>query len=85
MPRDGSLTPADLLGMLDTLVVQCDKSGRKGSYSVTRLKERYGADAKLSDWLARMTADCPKRNNVDWSDRCAAEMPDLAKVFLDSK
>jgi hypothetical protein len=31
MPRDGSLTPADLIG-------------------------KMGADAKLTDWLARMTA-----------------------------
>ena len=27
MPRDGSLTPADLIGKLETLVVQCDKCG----------------------------------------------------------
>jgi hypothetical protein len=81
MPADGSLTPADLIGKLEWLVVSCDKCGRKGRYSVARLIERSGADAKLTDWLARMTADCPKRHSVDMSDQCAARCPDLIKVF----
>jgi hypothetical protein len=56
MPRDGSITPADLVGKLDWLVVSCEKCGRRGRYSVTRLIELYGRDAKLTDWLARITA-----------------------------
>ena len=35
MPRDGSLTPADLIGKLDWLVVCYDKCGRHGRYTVT--------------------------------------------------
>jgi hypothetical protein len=43
MPRDGSITPSDLVGKLDWLVVVCDKCGRKGRYSVARLV-RLGPD-----------------------------------------
>jgi len=31
-------------------------AGRKGRYNVARLIELYGRDAKLTDWLARITA-----------------------------
>jgi hypothetical protein len=34
MPRDGSLVFGDLLGKLTTLVVVCDKCGRRGRYNV---------------------------------------------------
>jgi RNase P subunit RPR2 len=37
MPRDGSVTPADLVGKLDWLVVSCEKCGRLGRYNVARL------------------------------------------------
>ena len=30
MPRDGSLTPADLIGKLDVLRIECEKCGRRG-------------------------------------------------------
>jgi hypothetical protein len=79
VPRDGSITPADLVGKLDWLVVVCDKCGRKGRFSVARLVERYGPDAKLTDWLAAMTEDCPKQRSVDMSDRCGARCPDLSR------
>jgi len=70
MPCDGSPTPADLIGKLDWLIVRCDKCGRRGRYSVTRLIERYGPDAKLTDWLRRVTEDCPRRWSIDMSDQC---------------
>ena len=38
-------------------------------------------DAKLTDWLAKITADCPKRHSVDMSDQCGAHYPDLSKVL----
>jgi|HubBroStandDraft_6_1064221.scaffolds.fasta_scaffold396271_2 hypothetical protein len=53
MPRDGSLTPADLVGKLEWLYVHCDKC----VYNVARLVEQLGADAKLTDWLAGITPD----------------------------
>ena len=80
-PRDGSLTPADLVGKLDWLVVSCEKCGRHGRYSVARLAERLGPDAKLTDWLAGITADCPRRKSMDMSDQCGACSPDLPKVL----
>jgi len=60
MPRDGSLIAADLVGKLDWLVVSCEKCGRPGRYNVARLVERLGADAKMTDWLTGINADCPR-------------------------
>jgi hypothetical protein len=81
MPRDGSLVFGDLIGKLRTLVVVCDKCGRRGSCNVARLVERLGPDAKLTDWLAGITADCPKRRSLDMSDQCGACSPDLPRVL----
>jgi hypothetical protein len=81
MPDSGSITPADLLDKLDWLVIVCEKCGRRGRYSVARLNERLGPDAKLTDWLAGITADCPRRHSVDMADRCTALCPDLPKVM----
>jgi hypothetical protein len=50
MPRDGSLVFGDLIGKLDVLHVVCDKCGREGHYSVTRLIKRQGRDGKMTDW-----------------------------------
>jgi hypothetical protein len=80
MPRDGLLTPRDLVGKLEWLVVVCDKCGRKGRYSVARLV-RLGPVTKLTDWLSQITADCPKRRSIDMSDQCGAHCPDLSRVF----
>jgi hypothetical protein len=46
MPRDGSLTPRDLVGKLDVLAVACEKCGRSGRYRVTTLAETIGWDGK---------------------------------------
>jgi hypothetical protein len=59
--------------VLETLTV-------KDAYNVVRLIEQYGPDAKLTDWLSRITADCPKRRSLDMSDRCGAHCPDLSRV-----
>ncbi len=69
------------MGKLDWLNVSCEKCGRRGRYNVARMVERLGPDAKLTDWLAGITADCPKRRSVDMSDQCAALCPDLPKVL----
>jgi hypothetical protein len=42
MPRDGAIIFRDIVGKLDVLRVECDKCGRRGSYRVDRLIERYG-------------------------------------------
>jgi hypothetical protein len=79
MPRDGSLVFGDLLGKLTTLVVVCDKCGRRGRYNVARLIEQHSADAKMTDWYPE--GDCLKRRSVDMNDRCGAQYPDLVKVL----
>jgi hypothetical protein len=65
------------LSRIQAPLITCEKCGRRGRYSVTRLVGRYGADAKLTNWLAAMTQDCPKRCSVDMSDQCGARCPDL--------
>jgi hypothetical protein len=81
MPRDGSLTPSDLAGKLEWLVVSGEKCGRLGRYNVARLVKQLGPDAKLTDWLARITEDCPRRRSIDMADQCGARCPDLPKVL----
>jgi hypothetical protein len=79
MPRDGSLTPRDLIEKLDVLRVECDKCGRSGRYRVLRLAEQIGWDGKLTDWLYGLTKDCPQSPGL--SDPCGMKCPDLLKVF----
>jgi hypothetical protein len=42
------------------------------SYDVERLMRQYGWDAKLTDLLPALVADCPKRRAVSVYDRCKA-------------
>ena len=81
MPRDGATIFGDLIGKLDILRVSCDKCGRNGRYRLSRLIQDRGRDAKVTDWLDQITADCPKRATVSWHDRCRARCPDLPKVL----
>lgn len=81
MPRDGAIIFGDLIGKLDVLRVACDKCARKGRYSITRLIEQRGRDAKVLDLLAEITADCPKKQAGNMSDQCAARCPDLPRVM----
>ena len=67
MPRDGAMTLSDL--PVDRLVVVCDRCPRRGVYSVARLMATRG-DAKIPDLLADLSADCPKRLAMKWSDLC---------------
>jgi hypothetical protein len=68
------------LAKLDVLKVECDKCGRFGRYHVERLIERDGIDAKLFDWSAQITADCPRKHSGNLYDQCGARCPDLSKV-----
>jgi hypothetical protein len=82
MPRDGSLTVGDLVEKnLDYLEVTCTKCPRRGRYSVARLLERHGADAKLTDWKSDITADCPRAKAAKYSDWCGANTPGLVALF----
>jgi len=80
MPRDGSLTPADLIGKLDVLRVECERCGRFGRYALRRLIERCGRDVRILDWLDELTADCPRKKSASVNDQCHAACPDLSKV-----
>ena len=63
MPRDGSLTPRDLIGKLDVLNVVCPKCERRGRYRVPTLAEQNGLDGKLTDWLFGLAKDCPRKRD----------------------
>jgi hypothetical protein len=45
------------------------------------LIDKRGRDAKVIDWLAELTADCPKKQARNMSDRCGARCPQLLKVL----
>jgi len=81
MSRDGSIIFGDLIGKLDVPKVTCEKCGRAGRYGVARLIEQHGRDGKMTDWLADITADCPKKRSVDMSDQCGACCPGLLQVL----
>jgi hypothetical protein len=55
----GPAPGGDLVRKLDVLVVECQKCGRRGRYSIGRLIERQGRDGKVIDWKDELTADCP--------------------------
>jgi hypothetical protein len=71
-------TFGDLVGQLEEFRVECEKCGRAGR---ERLIAECGPEAKVPDWLAQLSADCPKRQTASISDRCAAHCPDLVPVF----
>ena len=77
--RDDAIIFGGLVGKLDALEVACGKCGRKGRYPVARLIEQHGRDAKVVDFLAEITADCPKKRAGNMSDQCAARCPDLPR------
>jgi hypothetical protein len=74
----------DLDGKLDMLRVACRKCDRAGQYSVAKMIERHGADAKLVDWKDTIAADCSRRANdrVALNDACGAYFPDLVPLFV---
>ena len=80
-PRDGTIILGGLIGKLDALQVACDKCGRKGRCTAAPLIEQRGRDGKVVDFLAEITADCPKKQAGNMSDQCAARCPDLPRVM----
>jgi len=70
MPRDGAQILSDIRVPVLTLV--CEPCGLRDRHDVERLKRQYGWDAKLTDLLPALVADCPKRRSVSVYDRCRA-------------
>ncbi len=58
MPRDGALILSEV--RVPVLSVVCEPCGRPERYDVERLMRQYGWDAKLTDLLPALVADCPK-------------------------
>ncbi|MFZ1208403.1 MAG: hypothetical protein WAN94_09710, partial [Pseudolabrys sp.] len=58
-----------------------EKCGRDGRYPVNGLIEKRGRDAKLTDWLDEITADCPKKVAHNMNDPCGAKCPQLPRVL----
>jgi hypothetical protein len=44
-----------------------------------RLRE-ITLDGRLTDWFARISADCPKRKANQFSDWCGIHSPDLVRL-----
>jgi hypothetical protein len=74
MPRDGAFILSDVRG--STLSIVCEPCGRRETYEVARLMERYG-DAKLTD-LPQTLATCPNARSANIHDRCSAVFERLA-------
>jgi hypothetical protein len=79
MSRD-VMTPADLLGRIESINVACVKCDRSGRYRVKTLVREIGLDGNLADWLSRLSADCPRKQAVSFSDRCDVRSRDLLKL-----
>jgi hypothetical protein len=61
MPRDGAQILSDIRVPVLTLV--CEPCGLRDRHDVERLTRQYGWDAKLTDLLAALVVDCPKRRS----------------------
>jgi hypothetical protein len=67
MPRDGAQILYEVRGPVRSVV--CEPCGRRERYDVERLTRQYGWDAKLTDLLTELVADCPKRRSISIYDR----------------
>ena len=62
----------------ESVRISCTKCGRQGRYSRAAFVEMVGAETELPDALARISADCPKRQTPALAyDQCMALYPDL--------
>jgi hypothetical protein len=63
--------------------VACRKCDRVGKYSVAKLIERHGPEAKL--WTGR-TRSLPivrrAKDRIAFNDACGAHFPDLVPLFV---
>jgi hypothetical protein len=66
MPRDGSLTLADIRS--PSLSIVCQLCGRRRGYVVAKLIDEHGEE-RLTDLLLTL-ADCPKSRSTSMHDGC---------------
>jgi hypothetical protein len=59
--------------------ISCYKCGRRGRYTRAAFGELVGAKTELPDALARISADCAKRQTTLAYDQCMALYPDLVR------
>jgi hypothetical protein len=78
----GSITLADVAARTDTLVVACTQCDRAGRYSLHTLIKRYNRRLGVPELLAKLSADCPKRQSVSAYDLCGIHCPGLSTLFL---
>ena len=57
--------------------IACRDCPRVGRYRLASLAEKFGAEARLVDVLAAISASCPRNKEKQWSRRCQAYLPDL--------
>ena len=74
-------TLRDLSGRADMLTVACSRCDRRGRVSVHRLIADHGPDKPLPAILAGLAADCPRRGDGSWFDRCDPHFPDLPALL----
>jgi len=73
----GAITFGELVGKLGMVRIKCTKCGRSAKYRVAVLIAKHGRDQKLSTWIDKITADCPRRRAKNANDPCEAHCPDL--------
>jgi hypothetical protein len=56
----------------------CRYCARVGAYRLVRLAVKFGCEAKISDVMVRLAADCPHwKSNKRWPEGCGVYLPDL--------
>ena len=57
--------------------IACRDCPRIGRYRLAALAGKFGADARLVDVLAVISASCERNKEKQWNRRCQAFLPDL--------
>jgi hypothetical protein len=61
-----------------TVRLACRYCARVGAYRLVRLAVKFGCEAKVSDVMAKLAADCPHwKANKRWPEGCGVFLPDL--------
>ncbi len=64
----------------ESVRISCTNCGRQSRYSRAAFVEMVEAETELPDALARISADCPKRQTPALAyDQCMAFYPDLVR------
>jgi hypothetical protein len=66
-----SLSEAQSRG-LTRIRLACAKCGRRGDYSVSRLRERFGHDASMIEVRETLSANCERKQTNNTNDFCGA-------------